>query len=97
MAGAFNLVPAAADALPAAVRRFVAMVQAHTGKPVLLQVGRAMEARYRLTAAIERPFWAIANAFPPAYAARPWQLWRALSIRRVGGIEGPVNWDVVTP
>ena len=118
-ANAFNLVvPAAADALPAAVdlsfhddcaarpdraslvaevKRFVAMVEAHTGKPVMLRVGRAVEARYRLTAAIERPIWAVANAFPPTYAARPWRLWRASSIRRVGGVEGPVNWDVVAP
>ena len=73
------------------------MVETHTGKPVMLRVGRAIEARYRLTGAIERPVWAIADAFPPAYAARPWRLWRASDIRRIGGIEGPVNWDVVAP
>ena len=118
-ANAFNVVvPAAADALPAAVdlsfrddcaarpdrdvlvgevRRFVTMVETHTGKPVLLRVSRAMEAKYRLTAAIERPVWAMAAAFPPAYAARPWRLWQATTIRRIGGIDGPVNWDVMAP
>ena len=118
-ANAFNLVvPAASDALPAAVdasprddcaarpdravligdlTRFITMVEAHTGKPMLLRIGRAMEARYHLTSAIPRPVWAVANAFPPAYAARPWRLWTASGIRHVGGIGGSVKWDVVAP
>ncbi len=118
-ANAFNVVvPAAGDALPAAVdlsfrddcaarpdrdtlvadvRRFITTVEAHTGKPMLLRVSRAVEARYRLSAAIERPIWAMASGFAPGYAARPWRLWRASGIHRVRGIEGPVNWDVVAP
>lgn len=118
-ANAFNLVvPAAGDALPAAVdltfredcaarpdraalvgeiEQFARMVETHTGKSVLLRVGRALERRYHLTQAIDRPVWAIGEAFPPGYAARPWRLWRASDIRRIGGIEGPVNWDVVAP
>lgn len=79
------------------LRRFLGIVEAHTGKPMLLRVSRAVDRRYRLSTAIDRPVWAVANVFPPAYAARPWRLWRASSFRRVGGIEGLVNWDVVTP
>lgn len=86
-----------AGALASDLDRFVAMVEAHTGKPMLLRVSRAVERRYHLTNAVERPIWAVANFFPPAYAARPWRLWRASSIRRVDGIEGAVNWDVVAP
>ena len=118
-ANAFNtFVPAASDALPAAVDvdyradctarpdkavlagelvRFVERVEAHTGKPMLLRISRAIERDYILTAAVRRPVWAIRNAFPPDYAARPWRMWRASDMRRVDGIEGPANWDVVAP
>jgi lysozyme len=48
-----------------------------------------------LSAALPRPVWAMANLLKPDYAARPWRIWRASNFRRVEGIEGPVNWDVV--
>jgi lysozyme len=73
------------------------MIETHMGKPVLLRISRAVEADYRLSAALPRPVWAMGNVFPPAYAARPWRMWRASDFRRVPGIEGPANWDVVRP
>ena len=79
------------------LRRFVAAVEAHMRKPVLLRIAAPFEARYRVSEAIDRPVWATGNLFPPAYAARPWRLWRASDFRRVDGIDGPVNWDVVAP
>ena len=81
------------------IARFIAMVEAHVRKPVLLRVSKAVEsANISLSAAINRPVWAMANVFPPAYAAhRPWRMWRASDFHRVDGIEGPVNWDVVAP
>lgn len=84
-------------ALAAEVARFVERVETHTGKPLLLRVSRAVERDYALTAAVRRPVWAMGNAFAPGYAARPWRMWRASDIRRVDGIEGAVNWDVVAP
>ena len=77
--------------------RFIAMVETHTGKPVLLRLSKAIDNEYRLSGAIQRPVWAMANIFPPAYAAQPWRMWRASDFRRIDGIEGPVNWDVVAP
>ena len=77
--------------------RFVQMVETHTRKPVLLRIERPVERLYHLSAAIDRPVWAVANVFPPTYAARPWRMWRASDFRRVDGIEGAVNWDVVAP
>ncbi|TPG12786.1 glycosyl hydrolase [Sphingomonas oligophenolica] len=75
--------------------RFIAMVETHTRKPMLLRISKPVEAAYHLSAAIDRPVWAVANLFAPAYAARPWRLWRATDFRRVDGIDGAVNWDVV--
>lgn len=77
------------------LRRFVRTVEAHTRKPLLLRVARAVEADYRVSEAIDRPVWAIGNFFNPGYPARPWRMWRASDLRRVDGIAGPVNWNVV--
>jgi lysozyme len=84
-------------ALATELARFVERVEAHTRKPVMLRVSRDVEHDYALSAAIARPVWAIGNAFSPGYPARPWRMWRASDIRRIDGIEGPVNWDVVAP
>jgi lysozyme len=84
-------------ALVAALRRFAAIVEAHTGHPLILRVARGVEDDYQLTAAIDRPIWAMGNLLRPGYPARPWRLWRASDLRRIDGIEGPVNWDVVAP
>jgi lysozyme len=83
------------DVVLADLRRFVAMVEAHTDRPVILLVSRAFEARYRVTEAIDRPVWSAGNFLSPDYAARPWRMWRASDMRRIDGISGPVHWDVV--
>lgn len=84
-------------ALVSELATFIKMVETHTRKPMVLRVSKAVEKRYHLSAAIDRPVWAVANVFAPDYAARPWRLWRASDFRRVDGIDGPVNWDVVAP
>jgi lysozyme len=82
-------------ALVTELRRFADRVRSHTGHPVLLRVSRAAEGDYELTAALDWPVWTMANFIRADYAARPWRMWRASDLRRVDGIEGPVNWDVV--
>ncbi len=84
-------------ALLADLRRFLTIVEAHTGKPALLRIAKPVERRYTLTTVLARPVWLTGNFLVPGYAAHPWQIWRATDIRRVDGIEGPVNWDVVAP
>ena len=78
------------------LKRFIIMVEAHTERPVLLLVSKRFEANYDVTSALDRPIWSAQNFFPPDYAARPWRMWRASDMRRIDGVEGPVNWDVVT-
>ena len=82
-------------ALVADLARFLTMVETHTGKPALLRIAKPVERTYTLTEALHRPTWEIANFRAPDYAARPWALWRASDIRRIDGVEGPVNWNVV--
>ena len=82
-------------ALIADLARFLTMVETHTGKPALLRIAKPVERTYTLTEALHRPTWEMANFRAPDYAARPWALWRASDIRRIDGVEGPVNWNVV--
>ncbi len=82
------------DALVADVRHAASLIEAHTGKPVLLRVSRRFEGDYDLASALPRPIWASGNFLRPDYAERPWRMWRASDIRRIDGIDGPVNWDV---
>ena len=79
------------------VRRYVTMVESHTGKPVLLKVSKRIDAAYAITAAIPRPVWAVQDFFPPDYPARRWRMWQASDMRRIDGVDGPVHWDVVAP
>ena len=79
------------------LRRYLTMVEAHTGKPVLLKIGKPFDAVYRVTSAVARPVWAVQDFFPPDYPARPWRMWQASGMRRIDGIEGPVHWNVVAP
>ena len=79
------------------LRRYLTMVEAHTGKPVLLKISKPFDAAYGVTAAVPRPVWAVQDFFPPDYPARPWRMWQASGMRRIDGIDGPVHWDVVAP
>ncbi|WP_287978121.1 GH25 family lysozyme [Sphingomonas sp.] len=79
----------------AELTRFIAMVETHMRKPVLLRVAKPVERAYQISDAIDRPLWAIGNILAPSYATRPWRMWRSSDFRRIDGIEGPVNWDVV--
>lgn len=79
------------------VRRTASTIETHSGKPVVLLVSPEFEGAYRMSEAIPRPIWVTGGYFEPDYAARPWRMWRSSTVRRVDGIEGPVNWDVVAP
>lgn len=79
------------------LRRFLAMIEAHSGKPALLKVSKRFESDYHVTGAIPRGVWAVQDFFPPDYAARPWRMWQASDMRRIDGVSGPVHWDVVAP
>lgn len=85
----------AREVLVEEVRQAAATIEAHTGKPVLLRVSRRFERDYDLSSAVPRPVWATSPFIRPDYAARAWRIWRASDIRRIDGIEGPVNWNVV--
>lgn len=85
------------DALLGALIRFLTKAEAHTGTPMLVRVGPAIEHRYRVSEAIARPIWSVRDYVAPNYAARPWRMWRANGHRHIEGVDNPVGWDVVAP
>jgi len=75
--------------------RFLAGVENYTGGPAILKISKPFEARYRIGEAIPRKLWSVQPVFPPAYFDKPWTMWQASSIRRIEGVAGAVNWDVM--
>jgi len=76
---------------------FLGMIETHSGKPALLHIARDFDDDYAIARAIDRTLWLDRTFLKPNYGGRPWVMWQASGIRRIDGVEGPVNWDVVRP
>ena len=76
---------------------FLNQIEAHSEKPAILAVSKEFEELYNISSGIDRTFWLEANFFPPDYATKPWVMWRASDMRRISGVDGPINWNVVRP
>jgi lysozyme len=85
------------DKLLAELNILLNQIEAHSGKPAILRLTREVEAAYDLSAGINRTLWLEGDFFRPGYATRPFVMWSASTWKRVPGIEGPVEWDVVKP
>jgi lysozyme len=77
------------------IAHFLAVVEASTGQRAVLKITRRFEEQYRVSETIRRPLWSAAAFFPPAYFDKPWTMWQASSFRRIDGVNGAVNWDVM--
>ena len=85
------------DSLLAELATFIQMVEAHSEKPIMIQVTRAFETQYRISDALNRPLWLTSTVLAPSYGGHAWVMWQANRLRRIDGIEGPVSWNVVRP
>lgn len=85
------------DKLLAELNIFLNQIEIHAGKPALLRISRPFEARYEISSGINRTLWLTGALLPPDYATRPWVLWTASPWKRIAGIDGPIEWDVVRP
>lgn len=77
------------------LKLFIEMVEAHTGKTVLIAPSPDFESEYRITGAIDRPLWLTGFFIAPQYGARPWAMWQASTFYRVKGIPGGAHWNVI--
>jgi lysozyme len=85
------------DTLLAELNTFLNQIETHAAKPALIRVSHAFEAEYDVASGINRTLWLEGDFFPPDYATRPWVMWTASTWKRVDGIDGPIEWDVVRP
>ncbi|MBY8823095.1 GH25 family lysozyme [Sphingomonas colocasiae] len=85
------------ETLIADLTSFLEMIEAHAGKPAILYVTSEFEDTYAISRGIHRTLWLRRLFLPPNYGERPWVMWQASSVRRIEGIEGPVDWNVVRP
>jgi lysozyme len=87
----------ARDVVLTEIRRLAATIETHSGKPAILRIAPEFEAQYQVSGAIPRPLWSIGFFRAPEYFTRPWAMWQSSTIRRIDGVERPVNWNVVAP
>lgn len=85
------------QALIAELAAFIHPVEARFGKPVTLYLTREFDIAYALSARVHRPLWLRRLVLEPHWGARPWSTWQASSFRRVRGITGRVDWNVMRP
>ena len=83
------------DTLLAELNTFLNQIETHSAKPVLIRTSREFEAAYDIAGGINRTLWVEGDFFMPDYATRPWVMWTASTWKRVNGIEGPIEWNVV--
>lgn len=70
-------------------------VEAHSGKPAILQVSADFEGRYGLAGRLERNLWVVGTWREPTYAGRPWLMWTANEALISEAADAPLRWVVM--
>ena len=83
------------EAFHAELAVFIQTVEARYRKPVLLYLTEEFDDAYAVSARIRRPLWLRSLVFEPDFGARPWQVWQVSNFRRLDGIEGRIDWNVM--
>lgn len=88
--------PAVSDAaVESELMTLINQIEMHSGKPVILRLGRDFELRHNIARMIERDLWLERDRARPDYAGRPWLLWSANSQFVSEASETPIEWMVV--
>lgn len=74
---------------------FIRLVELHYHRSVVLYLTDEFDRAYRVSAHFDRPLWLRSILREPRFGARPWTMWQASSFRRLPGISGRVDWNVV--
>ena len=89
--------PPAEAAMQSELTTLVNQLEAHSGKSAILKLSRGFEARYHVSAMIDRNLWVTGAYLAPGYAGRPWVMWSANPRLRSPAAEGRLRWVVVRP
>lgn len=74
---------------------FIRLVERRYRQPVILYLTDEFDRSYQVSAHFDRPLWLRSILREPAFGARRWTMWQASSFRRLRGISGRVDWNVV--
>ena len=89
--------PPAEAAMQSELTTFIKQLEAHSGKSAILKLSRGFEARYHVSAMIDRNLWVTGAYLAPGYAGRPWVMWSANPRLRSSAADGRLRWVVVRP
>lgn len=87
--------PVSDAAVESELLTLVNQIEMHTGKPVILKLGKAFEARHGTANSLARDLWLMRDRARPDYAPRPWLLWSANSQMVTEAADDPLEWVVV--
>jgi lysozyme len=76
---------------------FIEMVEAHTGKAMIVYITKDFDEAYQISSAVDRSLWLRRMFLAPNYGSHPWVIWQASNKKRIDGIAGSVDWNVVQP
>jgi len=89
--------PPAVEAMQSELTTFLNQLERHAGKPAILKLSKAFEARYRIAGMIDRNLWVTGGYLAPGYAGRPWVMWTANPRLRSPAADARLRWVVVRP
>lgn len=73
---------------------FLNQIETHTGRPAILKISPAFEARYHIAHAINRNLWLERDRLSPDYAGQPFALWTANHALMTAASTQPLRWVV---
>lgn len=87
--------PVSDAAVESELMTLINQIETHSGKRVILKLGREFEQRHEISRMIERDLWLSRDRARPDYTQRPWLLWSANSGFMSEASDGPIEWVVV--
>jgi len=88
-------VPVSDAAVVSELMTFLNQIETHTGKPVLLKLGRRFEGQYHVAGALDRGLWLSRERMEPDYGGRGWAMWTANSGLMTSASAQGLRWVVV--
>ncbi|MDR2856294.1 MAG: lysozyme [Novosphingobium sp.] len=83
------------DGFHAELATFIRLVEARYGKRVVLYLTEEFDRAYDVSPRVDRLLWLRHLGSEPRFGARPWHVWQVSSFRRLDGIDGRVDWNVM--
>jgi lysozyme len=84
-----------ASSVQADLAIFLLLVESHYDRRAVLYLTEEFDRAHDVSAQFGRPLWLRSLVFEPDFGARPWTIWQASNFRRLDGIEGRVDWNVM--